>query len=78
MCKYLNTSIPDDKLLNALYKAISLYLNYTGQMSCFDWSTDPFGQISATTWNIQVPIFWYDQLAFDLEKIIYSSNIKFF
>ncbi|XP_065225455.1 lysosomal Pro-X carboxypeptidase-like [Planococcus citri] len=53
MCKYLNSSIPDDELLSAIFESISLYLNYTGNTQCFDWSTDPFGDIAATTWNIQ-------------------------
>lgn len=54
MCEYLKSPIPDNELLSAIFDSISVYLNYTGKTQCFDWSTDPFGQITATTWNIQV------------------------
>lgn len=53
MCEYLKLPIPDDKLLTAIFDSISVYLNYTGKTTCFDWSSDPFGQIAATMWNIQ-------------------------
>lgn len=46
----------DEKLLMAVHKAISVYLNYTGDTKCFDWSSDDDNapDIGFAGWDIQV------------------------
>lgn len=54
MCKYLDSSFADDKsLLNAIYKAISVYTDYKKESKCLDWTTAPYGSVDVKTWGVQ-------------------------
>lgn len=55
MCKHLNHSYSfDEKLLMAVFRAVSVYFNYTGCSTCLQWKSDPSTNLDSNAWNIQV------------------------
>ncbi|XKL62403.1 hypothetical protein PGB90_002236 [Kerria lacca] len=54
MCKHLNHSYSfDEKLLMAVFRAVSVYFNYTGCSTCLQWKSDPSTNLDSNAWNIQ-------------------------
>lgn len=53
-CLPLDTTFPSDKaLISGLAKALQVYHNYTGQLSCFNISVSPSGSVGTVGWSYQ-------------------------
>ena len=55
MCKNLqNDKLKGDALLKAIYKAVSVYYNYTGSAKCFDIEQQATKDLGDIGWSFQV------------------------
>ncbi|GLG98497.1 Lysosomal Pro-X carboxypeptidase [Gryllus bimaculatus] len=54
MCRFLpNSSYSDKILLTSLFKALSVYTNYTGKTKCLDIQDDASPQLGESGWDFQ-------------------------
>jgi lysosomal Pro-X carboxypeptidase len=55
MCTHLpNSSLTGKTLLKSLFKAITVYFNYTGSTKCLDLGTEASTNLGDLGWEFQV------------------------
>jgi lysosomal Pro-X carboxypeptidase len=60
MCSHLpNSSLTEKLLLKSLFKAISIYFNYTGSAKCLNIETEGSSSLGELGWDFQVEILCF-------------------
>lgn len=64
VCKELqNEKLKEDELLLAVFKAVSVYYNYTGSAKCFNIEQQATAALGDKGWNFQVRQFLCSELS---------------